>query len=474
MRQKFHDFIQQCQNWLIKQNLEKNLSEIYQLHILRCANGKKPMGGEFLWENYLYTLFSTDFVQRLFPRSVDLFSFTKKMNSLGQYLTKQDLLDVLNKSAFQILSSDELLELQECFYQFHHKREKWIHRERHAALQEAPRALVFDIQKENSFQDFWETGLFLHHCGYSYPIAKNACRAWTRWSGKETNYLEWWDLLLEWQGEKGERDKVGKAIELDYYLHLLSAEESPFVPDHQVCPKQPNCSSCFLRKKCSFFQNHRSETFFQKMEASLLADDSENLEERDLVIYLAGEEWSGTSSQEELLEEFLKHESGNMDRYHVTDQDLRFYLLLKGLIEIIRKSESEKILTVGHSFSGSEEIFKHLRTKLADEKQEAFYVLILDNKHRTLQLHLVTRGTLNQSLVHPREVFALAIKLRAAAIVLIHNHPSGDPKPSGQDLDVTNRLCAVGEVVGIRVLDHVVIGKNDFYSFVDEGDMPIL
>ena len=95
--------------------------------------------------------------------------------------------------------------------------------------------------------------------------------------------------------------------------------------------------------------------------------------------------------------------------------------------------------------------------------------MILDNKHRFLSETTVTVGLLNQSLVHPREVFAEAIEQRAAAIICIHNHPSGDFSPSEEDKRITWRLQESGELLGIPLLDHIIISKEDFTSFADEG-----
>jgi DNA repair protein RadC len=84
----------------------------------------------------------------------------------------------------------------------------------------------------------------------------------------------------------------------------------------------------------------------------------------------------------------------------------------------------------------------------------------------------VSRGSLNQSLVHPREVFAPAVRESAAAVLALHNHPSGDPRPSREDHEVTRRLSEAGEILGIRLLDHVVIGGEGFTSFAREGWLP--
>ena len=95
--------------------------------------------------------------------------------------------------------------------------------------------------------------------------------------------------------------------------------------------------------------------------------------------------------------------------------------------------------------------------------------MILDNKHRFLSETTVTVGLLNRSLVHPREVFAEAIEQRAAATICIHNHPSGDSSPSEEDKRITRRLQESRELLGIPLLDHVIISKEDFTSFADEG-----
>ncbi len=101
--------------------------------------------------------------------------------------------------------------------------------------------------------------------------------------------------------------------------------------------------------------------------------------------------------------------------------------------------------------------------------QEAFVVMTLTTKNDVIQKHLVSLGTLNSALVHPREVFRVAIMDSAAAIILSHNHPSGDPTPSAEDIKITRQLVSAGEIIGIRVLDHVIIGSSDpglFQSFL--------
>jgi DNA repair protein RadC len=102
--------------------------------------------------------------------------------------------------------------------------------------------------------------------------------------------------------------------------------------------------------------------------------------------------------------------------------------------------------------------------ELAGLAQETFHVLLLDGKHRLRRKQRISEGTLTTSLVHPREVFAPAVRERAAAVICVHNHPSGDPEPSREDLEVTLRLVEAGRLLGVPVLDHVVVADQGFVS----------
>ncbi len=107
--------------------------------------------------------------------------------------------------------------------------------------------------------------------------------------------------------------------------------------------------------------------------------------------------------------------------------------------------------------------------RLEDLPVEEFHVAVLDAQHRLERDITVTRGILNSSLVHPREVFREAIAERAAAIILVHNHPSGDPAPSSDDRNVTDQMVAAGRLLDIPVHDHVIIGRGRYTSFAEAG-----
>jgi len=106
----------------------------------------------------------------------------------------------------------------------------------------------------------------------------------------------------------------------------------------------------------------------------------------------------------------------------------------------------------------------------ANLDRENFWVILLDGKNRAIGINLVSIGTLTAALVHPREIYKPAIVGNAAALILVHNHPSGDPTPSAEDTALTRRLCEVGDLVGIRILDHIVLGEaGSFRSLADDG-----
>lgn len=141
---------------------------------------------------------------------------------------------------------------------------------------------------------------------------------------------------------------------------------------------------------------------------------------------------------------------------------------LKACLEIGRRMGREK-WEVGQALRSSGDVFRHFREQLEQEKREIFYVVLLNNKNRKLREVKVSEGSLTASLVHPREVYLPVIRESAAAVIFVHNHPSGDPAPSPEDLEITRRLKEVGEVMGVRVLDHVVIGRDRYFSFSDRG-----
>ncbi|MGI6087516.1 MAG: RadC family protein [Kiritimatiellia bacterium] len=148
--------------------------------------------------------------------------------------------------------------------------------------------------------------------------------------------------------------------------------------------------------------------------------------------------------------------------------------VLKAALELGRRLANEK-LDKTPSIRTPADVAALLREEVRVLKKENFWVLLLNTKNRLIgQPVIVSQGLLNSSPVHPREVFNAAIQASCAAVILVHNHPSGDPAPSEGDISVTRRLVAAGEIIGVRVLDHVVLGRaagagQDFVSMREKN-----
>ncbi len=135
----------------------------------------------------------------------------------------------------------------------------------------------------------------------------------------------------------------------------------------------------------------------------------------------------------------------------------------------VKRDDEGRALTLGPTLSAPRESAELLVKLLHNEPAEVFGILCLTTKHRVIAYHEVSRGQLDATIVHPREVFKAAILANAAAVILAHNHPSGDPTPSVDDYQLTRRMVTAGELLGIQVLDHVVIGDGIHVSLRESG-----
>jgi DNA repair protein RadC len=120
-------------------------------------------------------------------------------------------------------------------------------------------------------------------------------------------------------------------------------------------------------------------------------------------------------------------------------------------------------------FRTSKDVARYYMPMLADKKREQFQVVLLDRKNRVIRKVMISQGSLTASVVHPREVFNPAIRDSAAAVIFVHNHPSGDAQPSLEDRTLTARLVEAGQLLGIQVLDHIIVAGKTYMSFADEG-----
>lgn len=138
-------------------------------------------------------------------------------------------------------------------------------------------------------------------------------------------------------------------------------------------------------------------------------------------------------------------------------------------IKAVSERYLEKKLIQKEPLSNSRELFDYLNNTLRDKQREYFKVIFLDSKNQVLASETLSEGTLTASSVYPREVIQAALRQHAAALIFAHNHPSGDPKPSSEDIAITRQLVFAGKVMGITVHEHIVIGDNRYFSFADHG-----
>jgi DNA repair protein RadC len=139
------------------------------------------------------------------------------------------------------------------------------------------------------------------------------------------------------------------------------------------------------------------------------------------------------------------------------------------VFELANRTSRSK--TKKQPIKSAKDVFEYFWPKLSSCSQERFQILLLDTKNKIIKEELVSLGLLDSSLVHSREIFKSAIKESAHSIIIVHNHPSGDPEPSPEDLVVTKRLEGAGELLGIKVLDHVIIGKNSYWSWKEDKNL---
>lgn len=121
------------------------------------------------------------------------------------------------------------------------------------------------------------------------------------------------------------------------------------------------------------------------------------------------------------------------------------------------------------ALNSPQEVAGFLMEEMRYYRKEYFKIILLNTKNQIISLEDISMGSLNSSIVHPREIFNVSIKKSAAAIILVHNHPSGDPHPSREDREVTARLVDAGKILGISVLDHIIVGEENYFSFKEKG-----
>lgn len=462
MFQRFHSIIK---DWLEQEKLLPILETLYLPLI--DAQETNP-DNRTLWKNYLHAVLPPDYAGVLDIHSKIQEDLLNKLTGFSNYTIERKVLQLLKTSVLRFLNQKEQKYLTSKILNFQRQLNNWAAGKWHTDIKENRYAAFRAICSSHKFEDRWSCASFLSNCGYLIPSSKHAFLAWLKWSGEKnptTDYDIWCNMLKQLFPDHKNSFKLDKILGV-----VFSPNSILKIPN--LCQTKSSCFTCPLSKECKFFQRNLQDNQTFALENRIRAGIMNEITKEELLVYLAGERWFDTERQQSFLSSFPVLAEQEITDFDPESDDEKFFLFLKCLKELLDRPKQIETHTDNEPITGSRDIFEQLRYVLGKERQETFYTLILDNKHRKILLLPITRGTLNQSLVHPREVFAPSIQLRAAAIILIHNHPSGDPKPSNQDIEITKRLSEVGKIVGINVLDHIVIARNNYYSFVDEEIMP--
>jgi DNA repair protein RadC len=224
--------------------------------------------------------------------------------------------------------------------------------------------------------------------------------------------------------------------------------------------------------------DHPRSAAFDGPRERLLSVGARHLACRELLALVVGS-GSGAGTVFEIADRLLRFAEGSLRR--LGSADPRSLESLAGVgpataarvlaaLELGRRAEAVSEIP-GDPIRGPGDVFQLMGPRLRHLLQEEFHVLLLNTRHRVVREVAVTRGILDASLIHPREVFRTVIVEGAAGIILVHNHPSGDPTPSPEDRAITRQLSEAGRALGIPVLDHVVIGDGRFSSLAADGGL---
>lgn len=210
----------------------------------------------------------------------------------------------------------------------------------------------------------------------------------------------------------------------------------------------------------------------------LIKNGSESLSNIELLTILIK---SGTKekSAKNLAEEILKEID---DIHQLKNLNLEQLKKIKGIgykkattilaaLELSKRINDEYNSLNNVKITNSSLVYKYYKNKIGDKLQEYFYCIYLNAAKRVVKDKLLFIGTINQSIVHPREIFKEAYLVSASSIICVHNHPAGSIFPSKEDISLTNKLVEIGNLLGVKIVDHVIITKNNYYSFFENNDI---
>jgi len=221
--------------------------------------------------------------------------------------------------------------------------------------------------------------------------------------------------------------------------------------------------------------NIREMPWFERSGARLKRNGPEVLSDAELLAIVLGR-----GSKEENVIDCSRRVLREQNLHYLAEQSLPELaktfgddtvkaLKVSAMFELFRRTNRLKVKGFSTKIQSAEDVYHYFADRLAEKKKEYFYALCLDTKNRIISETLVSVGILDASLIHPREVFNPAVKASCHAVILVHNHPSGEAEASAADIEVTKMLYNAGDIIGISILDHIIIGKNGYSSMKEKG-----
>lgn len=210
-------------------------------------------------------------------------------------------------------------------------------------------------------------------------------------------------------------------------------------------------------------------TAYMKARERVLSYGKDEVSISDLLTFVAGPRIDGEVIEKISslpLSNLLDYSTEEMMEFGLTKSSSEKLYATLALIELLLEERSAEVNQIRSPKDAA-----LILQEIAYETQEHFVAIFLNTKNEVLGKKKIFTGTLSSSIVHPREVFREALKVRSASIIVGHNHPSGNPAPSPEDIEVTKRLVEAGRIIGIEVIDHIIVGENNFISLKERGQL---
>ncbi|MDH5561786.1 MAG: DNA repair protein RadC [Deltaproteobacteria bacterium] len=427
---------------------------------------------QHLWGAFFSVIMSDNSVNYQSIPSNSLDSIIGDLSNLNLYVTKKDIAHTLEKTFFFLLPNNTKKKLINQILQTQSQLKNWLSGYYHEKMKLDLGSAFSDIFENHAFENEWKCASWLNKMGYKYPMAKNAFEVWLKVSGDNIGsddhhgYRHWLTLLQSLNLSPSNQHKV------DFFMGTVFSDQN-LLPLPSLCVNRLSCAICPFNQKCRYLKNNNDLTKDLEIETQLRTGNADRIQTERLIRYLTRTYWQETENQRKMIVSFPDLFDALLNSSGFSEIDSLFLLKLMALKEFGYRLKKEKTSQQKYSFTQSRDVFDHFKNRSTLKQQECFYTLILDNSFSIIKTHLVSKGTLDKSLVHPREVFAPAIQLRAAAIIIVHNHPQGSPKPSKQDRIITLKLFEAANLIGIEILDHIIIGDESYFSFKDEDLLPI-